>query len=473
MATYNITPELQEQLDDINQKFEQAHAEKAELFATKPEADAFWIYLKACEQYLITGTLNTLEYDHDMENILALYHLNNLIDEGHLTKLLRDVYSLPPTAVTAEMIAESWNWSGWVMGDGTIYSASRYCQLDYRWTLVMAYYYYYKLRPDKKHQFVLPALHVLNKTIPNNAKIAIIGDWGTGVWQDGKKGKCPAQLVIDGLLELKPDYIIHLGDVYYAGTAKEERQNLLNMLPASYKDKVFTMNSNHEMYDGANGLLGTSLKDPMFNQQGGSSCFSLPIGDWIFIGLDSAYYDDSYLYMKGSLCNEQGGKEQLNYLKAAYKTGKKIFLLTHHNGIEVAKKGPTPNTTLWNQVTGAMNQNVPDAWYWGHVHNGIVYRDDLSFYNQNNQNNKTSKMRCCGHASIPFGNGSYLENASKGNNPEVLYYAHTQMPDPTDEVQKLRVVNGFAVIEINGAEMTEAFYEVSNVKPSPTKVWPL
>ena len=471
MATYNITSDLQEQLDDINQKLEKAQSEGPLTLTAQTSGNAFWDYLKSCEQYAHSGNLQNQEYDHDMENVLALYHLNHLVDEGHLTLLLRTAFHLPPSTITPEMLEANANLAGWVSGDGTLYAVSRFCQLDFRWMLVMVYYFYYKIFPHKKHGFVPPPQTAQHPEIPSKATVAIIGDWGTGVWQDGGKDKCPAQLVIDGALSQNPDYIIHLGDVYYAGTSKEERKHLLDLLPDSYKGRVYTMNSNHEMYDGANGLLGTSLQDPMFHQQQGSSCFQLAIGDWIFVGLDSAYYDDSMLYMKGSLCNSEGGEEQLGYLGSAYRTGKKIFLLTHHNGIEVAKDGPTPNETLWNQVVGAMDQHLPEAWYWGHVHNGIVYRDNLSFYNVGSHT-ATHKMRCCGHASIPFGDGSYLKKASQGTDPTVDYYACTQMPGPTDEVQKLRVLNGFAMVTITGDTLTEAFYEVSNDYAKPKQVWP-
>lgn len=472
MTDYAITKEFQEQCDDINQKFEQAYADGAHLSATKKDADGFWDYLKKCEQLYVDGNAYDDINELDRENILALYHLNAFIDKGHLKNHLRDVFNLPSTAITSQMLSEDKNLAaGWVAGDGTIYALSRYCQLDYRWTLVMAYYYYYKLLPRKKHCFV-KATQEHKKPFPNKVKIVIIGDWGTGDWKDGGKTKCPAQLVIDAIMELspKPDYIIHLGDVYYAGTPKEEKKHLLKMLPASYTGKLYTMNSNHEMYDGAKGLMGITLKNLRFSDQGCSTYFSIELKDWIIVGLDSAYYDDSFLYMKGSLCNSKGGKEQLTFLTNAYKTNKKVLLMTHHNGIEVAKKGPKPNKKLWDQVLGAMNNNLPDVWYWGHVHNGIVYKEDLSIYEKST--NKISKMRCCGHASIPFGNGAYLENISTGKNPDVLYYAHTSMPDPTDKVQKLRTLNGFAVINIDDGKFTETFYEVKNTKPKLIKVWP-
>ncbi|NNM23287.1 MAG: metallophosphoesterase [Flavobacteriaceae bacterium] len=473
MDDYTILSEDQSQFDDINKKFEEALADGAHRAETKNEANEFWAYMQECERYVLNGSLQTGTFHHDMENALVLYHLNNLIDQGHLTQLLRTHFDLPAAQVRSEMIPEEWNYAGWVVGDGTIYAASRYCQLDYRWTLVMVFYYYYKLRPEKKHPFVPAAMKVLNDPVLEKARIAIIGDWGTGIWKDGKKQKCPAELVIQGVLDLDPDYIIHLGDVYYAGTPKEERKHLLDLLPSKYKNKVYTMNSNHEMYDGANGLLGTTLQNTLFEQQGGSSYFSLEIGDWVLVGLDSAYYDDSYLYMSGSLCNEEGGQQQLDYLTKAGQGDKKVMLMTHHNGILVDKDGPATNTTLWSQVQKALDGGLPDVWYWGHVHNAIIYRDDLSLYkNSKTGTALTSIMRCCGHASIPFGNGDYLKHASAGSNPDVLFYATTPMPDPTDEVQKLRVINGFAMIEINGSDFSETFYEVSNENPKPKQVWP-
>jgi hypothetical protein len=472
METYNFTVEEQQVLDSINTKFEEAFSEKAHLDI--PEAALhYWDYLKQCEGYYLDNSFQTEEYSHDMENILSLYTLNDLIDKGHLTAKLRD-FHLPKSEITAAQLSREENLFGKVHGDGTIYAISKFCQLDPLWMAVLCYYFYYKVFPEKKHPFVNPALPLENVTVPNipqTAKVAIIGDWGTGKWRDGKKHECPSELVIQGVIDEKPDFIIHLGDVYYAGTKREERKHLLDRLPESYKGKVFTMNSNHEMYDGANGLLGTTLKDPRFTHQGGSSCFAIEIGNWVIVALDSAYYDDSFLYMDGSLKNKEGGEGQLKFLSAYAKKGKKLMLLTHHNGILVKSK-PERNSNLWNEVVSAIGNKLPDAWYWGHVHNGIVYNGNLDIYKgYETLNGGEPIMRCCGHASIPFGNGTYLGPLHKGDNSELKYYAHTPMPDPTTEVQKLRVLNGFALIEITGSELTETFYEVSNTT-GPVKAWP-
>jgi len=60
----------------------------------------------------------------------------------------------------------------------------------------------------------------------------------------------------DITFEASCDYIVHLGDVYYAGTELapppgEEMQHFLQMWPAMPPGRSFTLNSNREMYGGA------------------------------------------------------------------------------------------------------------------------------------------------------------------------------------------------------------------------------
>ena len=53
--------------------------------------------------------------------------------------------------------------------------------------------------------------------LPNDAKILMIGDWGTHMTDN-------VAMLRQGLCMLKPDIIIHLGDVYYSGTNYECEQ---------------------------------------------------------------------------------------------------------------------------------------------------------------------------------------------------------------------------------------------------------
>ncbi|MDC8004338.1 metallophosphoesterase [Aureisphaera galaxeae] len=474
MELFNIDSNIKDLLNDVNEKLESGLNKEADLSTGKRNIEGFWQYLVTCESYFLNGDYKE-NYHHDYENMTALYFLNELIDKNLLTRALRDVLGIPPSKITTEMLEE---WSdGWVAGDGTLYVISKYCQLDVGWFLSLGYYILYKVLPFLIHPFGTNPegkTKVSNNSIPPSAKIAIIGDWGTGIWSDGETPKCPSQLVMEGVISEDPDYIIHLGDVYYAGTKGEETSNFLERIPLKYKGKFYTMNSNHEMYDGANGLMKNTLKDARFTHQNQTTYFSFEIGEWIIVGLDSAYYDESPLYMDGIIATKHGGQEQLEFLTKAYNSGKKVFLCTHHNGIEVDKNGPKPNNPMWDQILGATAPHIPDVWYWGHVHNGIVYNDNLSIYGEKKTRDGNGPlMRCCGHASIPFGNAPYLQDLINGPNPEVLYYSHTKMPPPLDKQQQLRVKNGFAIVELSGDQITETFYEVAikDGKFEKTQCW--
>lgn len=52
---------------------------------------------------------------------------------------------------------------------------------------------------------------VIKYKFPSNAKIAIIGDFGTGLSDS-------FGLLRHAIIEKEVDIILHLGDVYYAGT---------------------------------------------------------------------------------------------------------------------------------------------------------------------------------------------------------------------------------------------------------------
>ena len=60
---------------------------------------------------------------------------------------------------------------------------------------------------------------------------------------------------------------------------------------------------------------------------------------------------------------------------------------------------PINTTGLWKQAAAVLNGN-PAYWYWGHVHNGIVYAPRASPGN--------TLSRCLGHAALPFGNAEHL-----------------------------------------------------------------
>jgi hypothetical protein len=89
-------------------------------------------------------------------------------------------------------------------------------------------------------------------TIPDNARIALFADWGTGLYGAPAITKC-----IEGLDRC--DVVLHLGDTYYSGEADEVRDRLVANWPKRPAGTInLALNGNHEMYSGAQSLFSSS-----------------------------------------------------------------------------------------------------------------------------------------------------------------------------------------------------------------------
>ena len=127
---------------------------------------------------------------------------------------------------------------------------------------------------------------------------------------------------------------------------------------------------------------------------------------------------------------------QIHWLKqvAAQAGERKIIVLSHHPGLT---ETGSPMEPLWSQVRGALKNAGPAYWYWGHIHNAIVYNAQSGF-----------RGRCTGHGSIPYGAASELAV------PQVDWYETKLANDPN--VPK-RVLNGFVYLGLEGSVLTEEF----------------
>lgn len=266
--------------------------------------------------------------------------------------------------------------------------------------------------------------HPVTLAIPERVKLGIAGDFGTGPWSSS----APSTKVGRTLAAQAADYTIHLGDVYYAGTAEESAKNLVDVWPFGSRGG-FTLNSNHEMYSGAVPYFAATL--PRFELQRGCSYFALMNASWLIIGLDSAYDADPFdLYLDGKLAGPQ-----LEWL-AQLPKDKRTLVLSHHQGLD--EKGQQP-TALYAQVVDALGR-VPDYWYWGHLHNAIVYQEREGMLG-----------RCVGHGAIPYGNASELAGV-----PSVAWYEAQKANDPS---LPERVKNGLALVTLDGPELAESLID--------------
>jgi hypothetical protein len=154
---------------------------------------------------------------------------------------------------------------------------------------------------------------------------------------------------------LKPDLTIHLGDVYYSGTGDQEQHEFVNLWPKGSIGSL-ALNSNHEMCSGAKPYFQAIAGSP-FGLQNGCSYFALENSNWVIVGLDSAYFSpEGGFYMDGSL--GPAGGTQVMFLEDQVAKGKKVIVLTHHNGLS---EDGLSTTNLWPQVMRGFATNSGPA----------------------------------------------------------------------------------------------------------------
>lgn len=222
-------------------------------------------------------------------------------------------------------------------------------------------------------------------TLAADARLALLGDWGTNRYG---APVCAQQIETDphGF-----DAVVHLGDVYYSGTANEVRGNFLAAWPwdtmarvPAYPPVNRACNSNHEMYSGGHAYAEMTLRQ--FDQS--SSCFALTSGKWLFVGLDTAYEEGTV------------GTNQLEWFDRLLSVHQHpyVVLFTHHH----AYSPITGRTKLLPRVSRLFDSGNGriKAWYWGHEHLGAVFEPDsqLGF-----------RGRCVGHSGFPYLRDVHLE----------------------------------------------------------------
>jgi cholesterol oxidase len=300
-----------------------------------------------------------------------------------------------------------------VNGDGTLLGCRPWELLDPRWGECLINWL--------KHLELRVPFGTTPQTIiiPNDVELDFVGDWGTGDTEEHDG----AMRVAAAVRARNPDYTVHLGDVYPAGTARDE----INAMAAWPQGKLgsFSLNSNHEMYDGGFGYFAELERN--FPLQRGTSYFAMQNDHWLIVGLDSAYYSEKAdLYMEGNL-----DQVQLDWL-AALPKHRKVIVLTHHQGYDISGAEKTP---LYGQVRAALGRD-PDYWFWGHLHNAIVYEPKGGFHG-----------RCIGHGAIPYGYARDLDQ-----NP-LVSWVESELAGDFDYPE--RVINGFAAVRLNGDKITE------------------
>jgi len=230
-----------------------------------------------------------------------------------------------------------------------------------------------------KHPFV-PATAASRIQIPDQCTIALLGDWGA----NNDHAAAIGQLALSkGAQAGLPQYMIHLGDIYYSG-AESECQTFLKNWPlkdadgAPFKGQSFALNGNHEMYSLGFPYFDTVLAK--FGQE--ASYFTLFNDNWQIQGLDTAYVPftigGSGLYGAGADANLQPQYDWLLNSILSNPTKPNIFL-SHNQPVSAYMPEFQAAQPLINEVRNTLTNKFAGtllyAWFFGHEHRCIIYDD--------------------------------------------------------------------------------------------------
>jgi hypothetical protein len=211
------------------------------------------------------------------------------------------------------------------------------------------------------------------KTIPNDARIAVLGDWGTGLYG------APVSARTVETDHLGYAVALHLGDVYYSGMEKEVQRQFLDVWPSLPNAIHRACNSNHEMYAGGHAYFNLTL--PKFEQS--ASYFALENDHFVLAGLDTAYNakdltDDQVSWLTGLVASAGP---------------RKVILFSHHQPYSTGLEKNGGNEKVVRRLQSLLESRKIFAWYWGHEHRCILY-DPHERYGLHG--------RCVGHGGYPY-----------------------------------------------------------------------
>jgi hypothetical protein len=339
----------------------------------------------------------------------------------------------------------------------------KYSDCDPEWVDSMVQWFRYYLERMGNPEYVAYSslddfAYELPPTADGSLRVGLIGDWGTG--------EPRAVQVLKQLFALKPDLIIHLGDVYYSGTEHEYEVNYHAVIDKVRKESksvipVYNLPGNHDYYSGGHAFY-QSLKTVNRVAPPGmpiqeASYFALFNEAWHIQAMDTGYFDNNVLNVGRDTTHlkEEEVKWHQNQLDKALAAGRKVVLLSHHQLFSryLAIADQTYNADLMAPFKHYIEKEKISAWFWGHEHLVALYKPYLGL----------EKGRCLGHGAVPIfyeGGEPYDAKASVNgvplpNLPEVALAPETFKNDGTVYYQ------GFALLELQADKTGKASYYTS------------
>ena len=310
---------------------------------------------------------------------------------------------------------------------------------------------YYDVDSGRTLSYPLPA----PRSGGNELVIGVLGDWGTG--------EPVAQAVLELVMEQKPDLILHVGDIYYAGTMDEVQHNFLNPVQgarqqAGLQVPVFTIPGNHDYYSGGAafysliGQLNEGIAQNQYVQ--GASFFNLIGQKWQLQAMDTGYYDSDLFDVQQDITHLHASEAawHVEQIQAGVQAGRKVILFSHHQlfsgflniGTPTNPPSQDPNYNPYLTESFAPVLGQVSAWFWGHEHLLEVYGPYQGL----------SAGRCIGYSAFPV---------LTSQNPYAFLY--TEVPADTNvELGTTQDVynHGFTILKLDDSNgtATATYYSV-------------
>jgi hypothetical protein len=226
---------------------------------------------------------------------------------------------------------------------------------------------------------------VVEYRLPEDARVAVIGDWGTGL-ADARA------MVVALLRDLRPTVLVHLGDIYYSGTKREAAHNFADVLAAAFAEvpprlPVFNLPGNHDYYSGGAAFyeLLDRLNEGPARQAASYFCLRSEQDRWQLLGIDTGLHGHN----PGAAVDPFATGPHLQDSETAWARDKldrfagRTILLSHHplfsarRAINGPRSGRVPNFNdrLHDAVGPSLGRVA--AWIWGHEHSLAIYEDGL------------------------------------------------------------------------------------------------
>jgi hypothetical protein len=300
---------------------------------------------------------------------------------------------------------------------------------------------------------------VIDYRLPSTSKILLIGDWGTHMTDN-------VALLRQALRKFTPDAIIHLGDVYYSGTPQECTRNVLDVMDALVDElkikrpPFFTLPGNHDYYSGGRGFyqmigqINSTL--PRCEQKASYFCLRTEDDRWQFLGMDTGYNDRDPIKQKapGLVASEiTWHRDKLDHFPGT------TVLLSHHqlfSAKEALSKGAVP---CLNEDLHVIFQPYFDrvaAWFWGHEHNLILFKDNLRFAGDTQPLRKGRLVGCSAYEEtieeLPFSINPACKAAEFMDHMPRL-----QVSKYRSDLQKF-YDHAFAMLDVSPERITASYY---------------